>query len=160
MNCSMSPNSGPTHSGGGGTKAVLPGRVPPTQFCERHSSPGCLPEPRTPSVHQQSVRITEQPQTDGQARPVAQEPLHQLAGAQLAGDLFHIVDAVKGSRIPVTRERRLLAQTGRSNVEIDRPPPQQCIAAPRQPQRRADGGGYGVPTTEGCATDSCEGHFA
>ena len=25
---------------------------------------------------------------------------------------------------------------------------------------RADGGAYGVPTIEGCATDSCEGHFA
>ena len=62
------------------------------------------------------MRITEQPQTDGQARPVAQEPLHQLAGAQLAGDLFHIVDAVKGSRIPVTRERRLLAQSDSSRI--------------------------------------------
>ena len=30
----------------------------------------------------------------GQARPVTQEPLHQLEGAQVAGDLFHIVDAV------------------------------------------------------------------
>ena len=41
-----------------------------------------------------------------------------------------------------------MAQTGRSNVELDRPPPQQCNAVPRQPQRRAAGGAYGVPTTE------------
>jgi hypothetical protein len=38
-----------TRCGGGGTKAALPGRVPPIQFCERRSSPGCLPAPRTPS---------------------------------------------------------------------------------------------------------------
>ena len=52
-------SSGPRHSinwsGGGGTYTALPGRVPPTQFCERRNSPGSflLPRPlasRTPWI--------------------------------------------------------------------------------------------------------------
>ena len=40
---------GRIRSGGVGTNTALPGRVPPIQFCERRSSPGCLPLPRAPS---------------------------------------------------------------------------------------------------------------
>jgi hypothetical protein len=47
---SRSPRSAGTCSDGGGAKAALPGRVPPTQFWLRRISPGCLSAPRTPRM--------------------------------------------------------------------------------------------------------------
>ena len=35
-----------TWLGGGGTKAALPGRDPPIQFCDRRNSPGVMAAPR------------------------------------------------------------------------------------------------------------------
>jgi hypothetical protein len=46
MYFSRSLSSLPSSFGGGGTKAALPGRVPPTQFWLRRISPGCLLAPR------------------------------------------------------------------------------------------------------------------
>ena len=39
-----------TASGGGGTKRAFPGRLPPIQFWELRTVPGCLSAPRTPRI--------------------------------------------------------------------------------------------------------------
>src|SRR5216683_2802182 len=50
MYFSRSLSSRPSSCGGGGTKAALPGRVPPIQFWLRRISPGCLFAPRPPFI--------------------------------------------------------------------------------------------------------------
>jgi hypothetical protein len=76
--------------GRGGTKAASPGRVPPIQFRERRSSPGCSPSAADP-VEQPPVGLAQHAYADRQALPVAQLRLHPAKGTQIIGDLFDVV---------------------------------------------------------------------
>ena len=153
---------------GGGTKTALPGRVPPIQFCERLSSPGCLPAPRTPSSSRRWA--SHSGACDRQYLRVAQVVADQPEGPQVIGDLLDASGLLTGkpasssNRSPSVAWVPSICEVSKASLRIA-PYSGQLTKAPTPIPRKGArrpvpahsgierfGGWRGLPGGSGCGT--------